>query len=419
MKKKFFKLFVTSLLFLGTGITACSGAVKDRGPIIDIPADPRGGGSGGGDTPGGDPTPTTTKVEVTYDANGGVGGKKVVEVTKGEATTAPTDFVPTRDGYVFKGWCTDKDGTALWDFSKAIKNKRTFYAGWTKLYTITFNSNGGSAVSSVQVPEGSKCTAPADPTKSGSGFVGWLSDVTKEYYFDFNSKVYADATLTAKWGATSAKRMYGYIFEAEYCPDIETMQGATYSGGAFGTGFIHNDKKDNGEAQASNGFYVQFNYVTGNNIKFVIHSDTEVTDAKMYVRLAGQYHIPGYSICGNSADARCRTSSTSEENMPITQGAYYPIKLNGTPLTNYGPNQDGFITFEVPSALDNCVFQDYILELNAHLVAGDNTLELVTENSCYLYGTACATAPMIDCVKIFTTAQLTFANAKESLINDR
>ena len=43
-------------------------------------------------------------------------------------------------------------------------------------YTITFDSNGGSAVSDTKVELNQYITKPADPTKEGFKFVGWYSD---------------------------------------------------------------------------------------------------------------------------------------------------------------------------------------------------------------------------------------------------
>ena len=48
-------------------------------------------------------------------------------------------------------------------------------------YTVTFDSNGGSTVSSVQVESGEKITKPADPVKEGHTFNGW-------YYIDDNNE---------------------------------------------------------------------------------------------------------------------------------------------------------------------------------------------------------------------------------------
>ena len=67
--------------------------------------------------------------------------------------------------------------------------------------TVTFNSNGGSAVAAQTVDNGGKATKPADPTKSGYTFGGWYSNSGCTTAFDFNSAVTADTTLYAKWNA--------------------------------------------------------------------------------------------------------------------------------------------------------------------------------------------------------------------------
>ena len=50
----------------------------------------------------------------------------------------------------------------------------TCVAQWTvNQYTISFNSNGGSAVSDIKQDYGTSVTAPADPTREGYTFNGW------------------------------------------------------------------------------------------------------------------------------------------------------------------------------------------------------------------------------------------------------
>ena len=66
-------------------------------------------------------------------------------------------------------------------------------------YTVTFNTNGGSAVDSQKVKENQKAKEPTAPTKENNTFVGWYSDseLTTEYNFD--TAVTENMTLYAKW----------------------------------------------------------------------------------------------------------------------------------------------------------------------------------------------------------------------------
>lgn len=68
--------------------------------------------------------------------------------------------------------------------------------GCTKKFTVTFNSNGGSSVQSVEVKKGKTVEKPVDPTREGYEFVEWTLDNAS---YDFSSKVTSDITLVAKW----------------------------------------------------------------------------------------------------------------------------------------------------------------------------------------------------------------------------
>lgn len=64
-------------------------------------------------------------------------------------------------------------------------------------YTVSFETNGGSYVSSIfDVKHGATVTEPAAPTFAGYTFAGWLNGETA---FDFNTPVTGNLTLTAKW----------------------------------------------------------------------------------------------------------------------------------------------------------------------------------------------------------------------------
>lgn len=137
--------------------------------------------------------------EVVFDSNGG----SIVEtqkVKKSETAVKPND--PTMDGYKFDNWYLDDK---VFDFSTPIEKNITLNAKWIKdagsevkiqKYTITFNSDGGSSISSLEVDENGLVKRPNDPTRDGYKFVGWLLN-GKDY--DFNTPVSGNLTLTAKW----------------------------------------------------------------------------------------------------------------------------------------------------------------------------------------------------------------------------
>jgi uncharacterized repeat protein (TIGR02543 family) len=70
--------------------------------------------------------------------------------------------------------------------------------------TVTFNSNGGSAVASQTVPYGGTATLPTAPAKPGSTFAGWYSDAGLTNPFSFSTALIVDTTLYAKWALIPA-----------------------------------------------------------------------------------------------------------------------------------------------------------------------------------------------------------------------
>ena len=65
---------------------------------------------------------------------------------------------------------------------------------------MSFESNGGSAVSTFRVAQGKPMTRPGDPTREGHLFLGWFSDEQLTQAWDFSRPVTGDMTLYAKWG---------------------------------------------------------------------------------------------------------------------------------------------------------------------------------------------------------------------------
>ena len=99
---------------------------------------------------------------ITFDTDGGSAIAPISQVA-GTAVTPPAN--PTKEGFIFNGW-----SPALPETMPA--ENLTVTAQWINP-TITFDTNGGSAVAPISQAAGTAITPPADPTKDGFVFSGW------------------------------------------------------------------------------------------------------------------------------------------------------------------------------------------------------------------------------------------------------
>jgi len=160
--------------------------------------------------------------------------------------------LPTRAGYIFDGWYFDESYTRKascsdWSIYFTVENDITLYAKWLEGAVISFNSNGGSAVSSITVEKGITVgifnnngdniyiykivgdstyyiTDFAIPTKTGFMFEGWYSDEGCDTsVMEWNNRfVVPDdgITLYAKWREACSLTFYNgsTIIETVYVP---------------------------------------------------------------------------------------------------------------------------------------------------------------------------------------------------------
>lgn len=105
---------------------------------------------------------------VTFDSNGGSPVPSQQVAYEG-IPTQPAD--PTKDGYILKGWILD--GTP-YNFDVPVTEDITLIATWNKVWTVTFDPDGGEPTPDVQVViDGELANTPQSPTKEGCEFGGW------------------------------------------------------------------------------------------------------------------------------------------------------------------------------------------------------------------------------------------------------
>ena len=144
------------------------------------------------------------QVTLTYDKGGeDVTGELPANVSVNVGTSVglagPGNLAKANS--VFAGWKLDDDET-IYQAGDQVKleKARTATAQWkSSAYTVSFNSMGGSEVSSQTVDHGKTATEPNAPKLDGKVFMGWKEKETDTSYFDFSTPITADKTLIAIW----------------------------------------------------------------------------------------------------------------------------------------------------------------------------------------------------------------------------
>lgn len=143
----------------------------------------------------------TGDVAYRYIDNGDIIGSGIAQWNT--SLVQPAD--PVRTGHAFVGWFQDLSFQEMWNFDvDTIKYDLDLYANFIpKTFTVTFSSQGGTAVSPKTAEYNTTITAPTAPTRSGYVFQGWYKEPACTNAWNFSTdKVTADITLYAKWVST-------------------------------------------------------------------------------------------------------------------------------------------------------------------------------------------------------------------------
>jgi len=137
------------------------------------------------------------KVVLSFNTNG---GSSIVSLSQYENTvvTKPTD--PSKTGYTFGGWYADAALTQTYSFTVMPTSNFSVYAKWnTNAYTISFNSQKGSSVSSITQAYNTNITKPINPTRINYIFDAWYSDSALTQVYTFTKMPAHNIQLYASW----------------------------------------------------------------------------------------------------------------------------------------------------------------------------------------------------------------------------
>ena len=183
---------------------------------------------------------------VTYSANGGAGNVPTQGgVSEATTFTVGSGSLLSKAGYTFGGW---SDGTSTYAAGATYTMGAAdvvLTAQWTPnaTNTVTYNSQGGSAVSSGSGLQGTTLTLASAPTYAGHTFTGWntLSNGTGTSYAAGDIYTLAgDVTLFAQWTSSSAcPAGQNFQFRDGQLVNLNVTTGASSPVGSVSTPWIN------------------------------------------------------------------------------------------------------------------------------------------------------------------------------------
>ena len=177
------------------------------------------------------------------------------------------DALFTRPGYTQTGWATTDGGERVYGLKDYYYANEvlTLYPVWSpNSYTITFDTDGGSEISSITQDYGSEITAPANPSKTGCTFVGWDKEIPTAMPAE-------NITIKAQWKANS----YTITFDTDGGSKVESKT------------LSWNDKVLDGVAEPIRNGY---SFIGWKYIDYIVYADT------VYAELAADDSVNGITL---------------------------------------------------------------------------------------------------------------------------
>lgn len=126
------------------------------------------------------------KYTISFNSNEGEGTMESITCNGNEVCKLPKSSL-TREGYIFTGWSTEKDGEPIYldemeVFNLATENnaKVVLYAMWhIESFGVDFIDYDGSVIHSAEYDYGDTVIVPENPERSGYTFLKWDNDTSE------------------------------------------------------------------------------------------------------------------------------------------------------------------------------------------------------------------------------------------------
>ncbi|MBQ6661016.1 MAG: InlB B-repeat-containing protein [Lachnospiraceae bacterium] len=148
-------------------------------------------------------------VKLSFSRNGGTGNAPAAQTVPYGTTVTIPKIYPTREGYYYLGWSTNKNATAAQykgGDKITVTENTVLHAVWKpRTNTITFNANGGSGTlpTTIKVLSGKTATiGSSSMSRNGYWFLGWSASntaTTATYKTGSEISVLKDTVLYAVW----------------------------------------------------------------------------------------------------------------------------------------------------------------------------------------------------------------------------
>ncbi len=143
----------------------------------------------------------------------------IYDYREGETCDNPTTYTvdtndftlvePQKSGYDFVGWF-DENGDKIITIRKGSRGNLALHAVWTAtVYTITFDSTGGSAASEIKYTVENETVTLSQPERTGYTFTGWFDENGKKYE-TVSGNMQKNISLKAEWNLVSYTITYEY-----------------------------------------------------------------------------------------------------------------------------------------------------------------------------------------------------------------